>query len=624
MIDWPLVIGTAGHVDHGKTTLIKALTGIDTDRLAEEKRRGLTIDLGFAPFALPSGRVASVVDVPGHEKFLKNMLAGAPGMDLVLLVVAADDGVMPQTREHLDILALLHARRGVVVVTKTDLVEPELLELAHEEIVQALRGTFLEGAPVIDVCAPTGAGLEQLRVLLDELAGTTRPREAARPFRLPIDRVFVKQGFGTVVTGTLFSGTLREGDAVSLLPAGVTSRVRGLQVHGGKREQAVAGQRVAVNLAGLERSDLGRGDWLLLPDHLAISQWLDVYLELLPGALPLEHRTRVRVHHGTAEILGRVRLLDRDALEPGQGALAQLELESPAVADFHDRFVLRRYAPMTTIGGGLVLDPRSQRHRRHRPEVLEALAAAREDRWEDVGGWQLRAAGAEGLSRAQLLGRLPFEAAEGVLASLLDKGEATWRRDRLVHRDARDQQEAKVLGALARGHATSPWRLGVPREQLQAAIQVPLKVLLSVLEGLARAGEVRAQGRLWALSGHAVRLDPMQARTQTTLRERLAAQRFLAEVDAVAELPAPARDLLDDLIEAGEAHRVGQGMLAASPALEAARQAIRASFSQAPFTASQARELLGTNRKAIIPLLEYLDSQGFTKRQGDARVLARP
>ncbi|HEY9722187.1 MAG TPA: selenocysteine-specific translation elongation factor, partial [Oscillatoriaceae cyanobacterium] len=298
----PLIIGTAGHVDHGKTTLIRALTGVDTDRLEEEKRRGMTIDLGFAPFKLSSGRLAGVVDVPGHEKFLKNMLAGAGGMDLVLLVVAADDGVMPQTREHLEILSLLHIPSGLVVVTKTDLVDPELLELALDDIAMALEGTFLEGAPMLPVSAPNGEGLPELLAAIEKTVGESPRKDATRPARMPIDRVFVKQGFGTVVTGTLFAGTLREGDTVAVSPAGLESRVRSLQVHGEKRSEAVAGQRVAVNLAGLEKQALGRGDWLLAPGAARASTLLDVQLEVLPGAKPLAHRSRVRLYHGTAEL----------------------------------------------------------------------------------------------------------------------------------------------------------------------------------------------------------------------------------------------------------------------------------------------------------------------------------
>ncbi|HEY9854140.1 MAG TPA: selenocysteine-specific translation elongation factor, partial [Stenomitos sp.] len=618
-----VVIGTAGHVDHGKTTLIRALTGVDTDRLEEEKRRGLTIDLGFAPFTLPSGRTASVVDVPGHEKFLKNMLAGVSGMDLVLLVVAADDGVMPQTREHLEILSLLHVRKGIVVVTKTDLVDPELLELAIEDIASALKGTFLEQAPVVPVSAPTGAGVPELLATIDQVAGETEQRDARAPFRLPIDRVFVKQGFGTVVTGTLTSGTLKEGDSVAVLPAGETSRVRGLQVHGGKRDRAVAGQRVAINLVGLERTDLGRGDWLVPPELFAPAMVIDVRLELLPNAHPLEHRTRIRLHHGTAEIIGRVALLDRDELVPGEAAYAQLLLEGPVVADFGDRFVLRLYAPMHTIGGGTVLNPSSRRLKRGQPLTLSALAAAAEGRWPDLASARLLEAGSEGLTRAELAQTLPWAVRQATVEALVAQGTATLRRDRLVHKDARNSLEGKVLEAIAKGQAQAPWRLGVPREALQAQTQIPLKALTPLLEELAANGELKATGRLWSQATWQPQRSPEHQKAWQTLHERLQTGRFVPEADLLVELPAFGRDLLDDAVEAGEAVRLGQGMFASGEAMAAAQDSIRTHLlRESAITAAQARDLLNTNRKAIIPLLEYLDSRGFTRRQGDVRVLA--
>lgn len=625
MKDWPIVLGTAGHVDHGKTTLIRALTGVDTDRLIEEKRRGLTIDLGFAPFELPSGHIASVVDVPGHERFLKNMLAGVTGMDLVLLVVAADDGVMPQTREHLEILSLLHVRRGLVVLTKTDLVDPDLLALARMEIGEALAGTFLEGAPILPVSAQTGTGLRELVAEIDRIASSLQPRPADTPFRLPIDRVFVKQGFGTIVTGTLFSGTLREGDPIEIQPSALASRVRGLQVHGGARDHAVAGQRVAINLAGIERSDLGRGDWVLPPGTFHPSQVLDVSLELLGHVLPLEHRTRIRLHHGTAEVIGRVHLLDTEVLSPGEKTYAQLILEEPVVADFGDRFVLRLYSPMATIGGGTILNPRSQRARRHQDGVLRPLEAAAEGRWRDYAAYRLLEASSPGMTRAELAAKLPHGAGRSAIDSLLADATATMRHDRLIHKAARGAQEGKVLEAIAQAHTTAPWRVGVPREVLQTRTQMPLKALLPLLEELSANGELKATGRLWALASWDPKPDAIQHQASAVMRTRLQQARFLSEADVMADLalpPAILKDLLEDLLESGAGFKLGQGMLTSAEALSEAMSTLRRHFSQDPqLSASQARELLETNRKAIIPLLEYMDAMGFTKRQGDARVL---
>lgn len=628
MSDWPIVVGTAGHVDHGKTTLIRALTGVDTDRLIEEKRRGLTIDLGFAPFALPSGRIASVVDVPGHERFLKNMLAGVTGMDLVLLVVAADDGVMPQTREHLEILSLLHVRRGMVVLTKADLVDPDLLELARLEIGEALAGTFLEGAPILPVSAMTGMGLQELVFEIDRMACDLTPRSANTPFRLPIDRVFVKQGFGTIVTGTLFAGTLREGDAIEILPSSLASRVRGLQVHGGTRNQALAGMRVALNLAGIERADLGRGDWVLPPGAFHPSLVLDVTLELLAHALPLQHRTRIRLHHGTAEVIGRVHLLDRMELKPGEHALAQLSLEEAVVADFGDRFVLRLYSPLATIGGGTILNPRSQRARRHQKPVLEGLAAAAAGRWSEVASLRLLEAGSSGLTRSELEAQLPHFIRASAIDCLMTDGTATLRHDSLIHKAARGALEGKILEAIAQAHTASPWRVGVPRELLQTRTQMPLKALLPLLEELAASGDLKSTGRLWALASFEARPDAAQLEAKVEMRARLLRARFMSETDTMADLiptPAVLRDLLEDLLESGTGVKLGQGMLASAEALAEAKAKLREHYGLvSQFSTSQARELLETNRKAIIPLLEYLDAQGFTKRHGEARVLLAP
>ncbi|HMI32068.1 MAG TPA: selenocysteine-specific translation elongation factor, partial [Candidatus Limnocylindrales bacterium] len=354
----PVVIGTAGHIDHGKTALVRRLTGIDTDRLKEEKERGISIDLGFAHRTLPSGRRIAIVDVPGHERFVKNMLAGATGVDLVLLVVAADEGVMPQTREHLAIVNLLRIERGVVALTKADLVDPETLGVVRAEVADLLRPTGLHGAPVVPVSAVTGEGIDQLLLALDAAAGDVPGREPSGPARLPIDRVFPVEGMGTVVTGTLWNGTVRPGDTLELLPAGKQVRVRQAQVHDRTVEEAHAGQRLALNIHGVSREDVRRGHWLATPGRYRPSRILDVRLELLGSApKPLGPRTRLRCHLGSSEILGRAVLFERDTLAPGDSCWAQLRLENPAVAGAGDRIVIRSYSPATTIAGATVVDP---------------------------------------------------------------------------------------------------------------------------------------------------------------------------------------------------------------------------------------------------------------------------
>ncbi|MBI4391738.1 MAG: selenocysteine-specific translation elongation factor, partial [candidate division NC10 bacterium] len=367
-----IIVGTAGHIDHGKTSLVKALTGIDTDRLKEEKERGISIELGFAHLTLPDGLRLGIVDVPGHERFVKTMLAGVGGIDLVILVIAADEGIMPQTREHLHICRLLQIPRGLVALTKRDLVDADWLELVAEEVRTFLKGTFLEGAPVLPVSATTGEGLDALKAALAALAAEAEPKRVEGIFRLPIDRVFTMKGFGTVITGTLLAGSLKVGDEVVVLPEGLRSRVRRLQVHGETVEQAFAGQRTAVNLPGIEVSAIARGSLLCLPGTLRPSTAMDATLTLLEDApRPLKNRGRIRFHLGTSELLARAVLLDREELPPGQSAYVHLRLESPGAALPQDRFVIRSYRPAVTVGGGMILDPAPPQRRRKRQEILE-------------------------------------------------------------------------------------------------------------------------------------------------------------------------------------------------------------------------------------------------------------
>ncbi|MFP5503411.1 MAG: selenocysteine-specific translation elongation factor [Candidatus Sericytochromatia bacterium] len=621
MNDLPLIVGTAGHVDHGKTTLIQALTGVDTDRLVEEKRRGMTIDLGFAPFTLPNGQLAGVVDVPGHEKFLKNMLAGAGGIDLVLLVVAADDGVMSQTREHLDILSLLHIPRGLVVLTKTDLVDPELLELAIEDVREALDGTFLADAPILPVAAATGVGMDALKAAIAEAAASTPQRDASRSPRLAVDRVFVKQGFGTVVTGTLLAGTLHEGDAVVIEPAGLASRVRGLQVHGGKRAEARAGQRVAVNLVGIEKAELTRGNWLLAPKAGEPSLLLDVSIEVLPEAKPLAHRTRIRLHHGTAELLGRVVLLDRDEIAPGETAPAQLVLEKPAVAEYGDRFVLRRYSPSDVVGGGKVLHPAPAKHKRNQAGTLEALAALAEGDPLTAMEKSLRQAGGTPVPESTLLGFVPASRQEEARAWL--GAHAFPVAGGYLHREGTEALASELKAALSKFHQAMAWRVGLSKDELAQRTKKPVPLVGRVLQSLVETGALVAVGRFYALPGHAPALPADLAKARQQIEARLEAAP-LADIDDFAEAGAGDRlaPLLEDLVEQGLLIRISGGVYASRARLEQLKDKLRAHFAKEPeITASQAREILETNRKYIIPFLEYLDTQGFTKRHGDVRVL---
>ena len=437
-----VVIGTAGHVDHGKTALVRALTGVDTDRLTEEKRRGLTIELGFARLDFPDGSCAGVVDVPGHEKFIKTMLAGAGGIDLAMLVVAADEGFMPQTVEHLNILSLLGVRRGVVVLTKCDLADADWLAMARADLAARVKGTFLENAPVVETSAATGQGIEDLREMLHALVRQTREKSARVPFRLPIDRVFSVDGFGTVVTGTLIEGALHVGGEAELLPSGTRSRVRNLQVHGENTAIAVAGQRVAVNLAGIKKTDIARGDTLAEPDSVRVSRLLDVRLSCLRDSeRTVENGSRVHFCHGTAARLAKVVLLDRDALAPGESAYAQLRFTEDVAAKCGDRFVIRFYSPLETIGGGIILDDAPARHKRNDAAVLSALAVRENGSGAERVLQALTALDTALPSAAQLAARLGME--ETRLAPELDALRAASERSRCR------QRALRIIGARA-------------------------------------------------------------------------------------------------------------------------------------------------------------------------------
>jgi len=369
-----VIIGTAGHVDHGKTLLVKALTGIDTDRLVEEKKRGITIELGFAHLDWPDGTQAGIVDVPGHEKFIKNMLAGAGGIDLAMLIIAADDGVMPQTVEHLDILTLLGVKDGLIVITKADTVDPEWLEMMQEEIREKTTGSFLEGKPIMAVSAYTGQGIAELKEMLRELVRKAEEKSMRIPFRLPVDRVFSVEGFGTVVTGTLIEGAITEGDLAELVPSGTQTRIRNLQVHGKDAETVYAGQRVAINLANLKKTDIQRGDVVSKPGTVRTSRMLDVRLKNLPGSgRIIKNDSQVHLFHGTAELLAKVVLFGREELKPGESCYAQLRMTEPIATKNGDHFVIRFFSPLETIGGGVILDDQPRRHKRSDPKIQEIM-----------------------------------------------------------------------------------------------------------------------------------------------------------------------------------------------------------------------------------------------------------
>ena len=518
-----LIIGTAGHVDHGKTALIKALTGADTDRLKEEKARGISIDLGFAPFRLPGGVVAGVVDVPGHERFISNMLAGIGGIDLVLLVVDVMEGVMPQTHEHMQILQLLNIRRGIVVLTKCDLAEEDWIDIVEEEIREEVAGTFLEEAPFCRVSAVTGEGIPDLVDTIRQAVAALTPKDADGPMRLPVDRHFTVAGFGTVVTGTLLSGSVRAGDTVEVLPPGRQVRVREVQVHGRKEEQGFAGQRVALNLAGLDRELIQRGSVVGTPGIFEQTERMDVRLTLLPDApRPLKFRDPVHFYLGTARVVGIVALLDRDLLEPGESAIVQIHLDRPLVAHRQDRFIIRSYSPMTTIGGGTVIDPSPVKHRRFRKEVMAALAELE----SGEKSFLLQKLSAQGCARVKDLETLSGMGTERIarhLEALQKEGKVTALAEQWTTAEALRAWRHKVVEETGRFHAANPLLPGIPHATLKAALPGNLqpKAFDKLLAAATAEGELVQQGEGLRLPGFTATPDPAQARENRPDREGL-------------------------------------------------------------------------------------------------------
>jgi selenocysteine-specific elongation factor len=625
-----VVVGTAGHIDHGKTSLVKALTGTDTDRLPEEKARGITIDLGFAFLEEPDGLTIEIVDVPGHERFVKNMLAGVGGIDLAMLVVAADEGVMPQTREHLAICSLLHIRTGLVVLTKTDMVESDWIGLVRDDVAALVRGTFLEGAPVVAVSAKTGAGLDELRAALRGLAETVPARGTDQLPRLPIDRVFTIKGFGTVVTGTLAAGALAADDRVEVFPRGLVAKVRGLQAHGHAVERAVAGQRTAINLQGLERAAVERGDVVGLAGTLSATALVDVVLEMLADTpRALESRDRVRLHTGTSEVMARALLLDGAELAPGERGFARLRLEAPLVALAGDRFVIRSYSPIVTIGGGTLLDTDPPRLKR--PARLAHLQVLESGAPEAVVEEHVRGAGVSGIRLPALVARVPFGPAR--TRQLLDALAAAGRvtlvdRDWSLHADAVARLRSLITSALERFHHAQPLRGGMSREELRVrAANADERVFAHVLAALDAEGAVRVDRDKVRLASHELRLSPVQQtavdQLEREFRAAAAAPPSPEEALSRAGLSGDEQhELFQLLLESRKLVRVKESLFFHTAALDAIQDKLVALLRERKeIGPGDVKDLLGISRKYAIPLLEYFDARRVTTRVGERRVL---
>jgi selenocysteine-specific elongation factor len=626
-----VVAGTAGHIDHGKSSLVQALTGIDPDRLKEEKERGITIDIGFAHLDLADGLTLGIIDVPGHERFVKNMLAGVGGIDLVMLVVAADEGVMPQTREHLAICQLLRIRSGLVVLTKADLAEPEWLDLVQEDVRSFLRGTFLDGAPILPVSAKTGQGLPALREALLTLARAVPSRSTDATFRVPIDRVFTIRGFGTVVTGTVASGQVALEERVEVYPRGLQAKVRGVQTHGRPVSTAVAGQRAAVNLQGIERAAIERGDVLSLPGLLQPTYMLDATCELLADApTPLRTRQRVRFHVGTSEVMARVHPVAAPTIEPGQTGYVQLRLEAPVVALPRDRYVIRSYSPMVTIGGGELLDVAPSKARRsvglvERLRALEtgAPAAVLEAHVQRVGGG--------GVRTAELRARTPFgpEALRGHLQDLVARGRVlVVDREWYVHTETAERLAREASEVLATFHAREPLKPGMSKEELRTRLGgLDERVFLALLDRFAAAGILVVDKDKVRGATHAVRLTPAQQAASDRLEEEFRAAGVAPPTleEAFAKLGltgSSAQAMAQLLVDGRRLVRIREGLYFHTDPLQAAvDRVLRFLRERQAITPQEIKDLLGISRKYAIPLLEWLDAQRLTVRVGDRRVL---
>lgn len=622
------VIGTAGHVDHGKSTLIKQLTGINPDRLKEEQERQMSIELGFAWFTLPNEDEVGVVDVPGHRDFIENMLAGIGGIDAVLFVVAADEGVMPQTREHLAILDLLHIPAGVVALTKIDLVtEPGWLELIEADLRETLAGSVLEDAPIVQVSARTGVGINSLVQSLQDILSETPPRpDMGRP-RLPVDRVFTLPGFGTIVTGTLLDGQLRVGDEIQVLPREVRGRIRGLQTHQQAEQSALPGSRTAVNISGVSHDQIVRGDVLVHPGDYQTTTMMDVFFTLLPDAdVPLKHNTVVKLFLGAAEVMARVRLLGLETCQPGGEAFLQLMLEKPVVALRGDRFIVRRPSPPGTIGGGQVLDPHpTRRHRRFNTDRIDALEHLLMGSPEDILLQTAHKLGPTSVENLMISSSMAAESTKQALKMLIDKESLiVLDNERLVMpQQIFSHLRGRVQASLADFHQQYPLRQGMPRERLKSQIELDAKTFDALIAGMAEEKVLVEFGANLRLVGHQVTFTAAQQKKIDRLLQGFNDQPYTPPSYKYSS-EVIGEELLGGLMATGQLIRIGEDVLFQPQILEEMRQAVISHIQQhGHISLGELRDKFDTSRKYAVAVLEYLDQSGVTIRRGDVRELAR-
>lgn len=630
-----IVLGTAGHIDHGKTSLIKALTGIDTDRLKEEKARGITIELGFAHLELPGGQLLGIVDVPGHEKFVKNMVAGATGIDIVALVIAADEGVMPQTREHLEICQLLRVKHGVVVLTKIDMVDSDWLDLVREDVSEYLSDSFLADAPVVEVSSATGEGLENLIQTLNRLVEQIPERDTGHLFRLPIDRVFTMKGFGTVITGTSVSGKIRTGDDVTIYPQGTSSKIRGLHIHNKEVTEAGAGLRTAINLQGIEKMMLSRGNIVATKDSLRPTYMVDVVLDHLPSApRKLKNRAKVRFHAGTAEIISTLILLDRDELNPGDTCFAQIRLDAPTAVLKGDHYVLRSYSPVQTIGGGEILNPLPGKKKRFSEGVLSQLKSLHTGGEKESVELFVALGRFHGVEESELsfltnLSRKKL--AEPLKALKAQKRIIQFDKERslLIHADFLQKARDEVMETVETYHKNFPLKTGLLKEELRSRTSTAKnpKLFNYLINQLSQEGDVVQEKEIVRLKTHKV----------TLAQDQKEARRKLETIYAKSGLEPPyfkelkeeftgntASEVLDVMVKDGRLLKVKEDLYFDRKAVDALEEKLVAFLkTHGEITTPQFKDMTGTSRKYTIPLIEYFDLRQITVRVGDSRVLRK-
>lgn len=630
-----IILGTAGHIDHGKTALIKALTGINTDRLKEEQLRGITIELGFAYVDLPSGQHLGIVDVPGHEKFIKNMVAGATGIDIVAMVIAADEGVMPQTREHMEICTLLDIKYGLIVLTKIDMVDEEWLELVIEDIKDFSRDTFLHNAPIVPVSSVTGQGIDAFVKTLDEISARIPERPPSSLFRLPVDRVFSMKGFGTVITGTLVSGRVQVGDTIMIYPSGITSKVRGVQVHNQSVNAAEAGMRTAINFQGLEKAAVQRGEVVSFPEALIPSYMLDVSLHYLgSNKKPIKNRTRVRFHSGTSEVLGILILLDSEELLPGQTTVAQLRLDTAVAPIKDDRFVIRSYSPIRTIGGGWVINPIPQKHKRFKPEVVQGLKGLIDQEPEAIISYHVEESGYGGISFTELkiMTSLPEKQLLSIIQGLLSKRSlllADKENQIFIHHNNLDKLIKEASVHLANYHQANPLKAGMPKEELKSKFPAlkGSKLFNLLLNQMLKNQQIDQDENTIRLVSHQVSLGV----DQTQIRKRMLdaylesglTPPYFRELTKILDINAQrAKDVLMLLVDEGLVVKAKEDLYFYTEAIEdLKKRLVDFLVSNKEMTTPQFKDLTGVSRKYLIPLIEYFDAQNVTIRVGDIRKL---